>query len=170
VVATLEKRGLIRAVETVREGKRPERTIYAVTPAGRAEMNEWLSDLVAAPQKEYLQFEAALALIAGLSPDHVATLLKARCFALEASLEVEKVGKAQAEEWGLPRLFLLEGEYIGVLRRAELEWVRGLIADIESGELEGIEGWRAWVEGGVNPWNIDLEAIPDDSADDEDRT
>jgi DNA-binding PadR family transcriptional regulator len=161
VVASLEKRGLIRAVETVRDGKRPERTIYAITDPGRGEMNQWLSDLVAIPEKEYLHFEAALALIGGLSPDHVPALLKSRCFALEAGLELEKVSRAQAKEWGLPRLFLLESEYIAALHKAELEWIRGLIADIESGELEGLDGWRTWIETGVNPW-----APPRDDTDD----
>ena len=37
VVAALEKAGFIEAVETVREGNRPERTIYAITEAGRSE-------------------------------------------------------------------------------------------------------------------------------------
>src|SRR6266536_1546549 len=78
VVATLEKRGLIRAIETVREGKRPERTIYEVTDACKAEANEWLSDLIAVPEKEYLHFEAALALLGSMDPDHVLTLLKSR--------------------------------------------------------------------------------------------
>ena len=39
VVESLEKRGFIVATETVREGKRPERTIYEITDAGKRELD-----------------------------------------------------------------------------------------------------------------------------------
>ena len=159
VVASLEKRGLITAVETVREGKRPERTIYAVTDAGKSEATSWLADLIAVPEKEYLHFEAALALIGSMDPDQVVGLLHARCHAIEALRERFKVGQAQAKEWNLPRLFLLEGEFIDALYVTELAWVKALIADIESGELDGLEGWRTWVRTGVNTWNFNAEAV-----------
>src|SRR5262245_45142043 len=76
VVAALEKRGLITARETVREGRRPERTIYEITDAGKRELTDWLSELVSTPEKEYLQFEAALSLIAALPVDDALALLK----------------------------------------------------------------------------------------------
>ena len=68
VVEGLESRGLIRARETVREGRRPERTVYEITDSGTRELTEWLSELVATPVKEYLQFEAALSFIARPAP------------------------------------------------------------------------------------------------------
>jgi hypothetical protein len=36
---------------------------------------------------------------------------------------------------GIPRLFLIEAEYGAAMNRAELEWVRGLVKDIEDGKL-----------------------------------
>jgi DNA-binding PadR family transcriptional regulator len=153
VVASLEKKRMIRAVETIREGKRPERTIYALTDAGRTEMEAWLSELIAVPAHEYLRFEAALALVGALAPDAVAELLRTRAGALEVEIGKTKAMERQAtEDWGLPRLFLLEGEYVRVLQETELTWVRALIDEIESGTLDGIEGWRQWSEGGTNPW------------------
>src|SRR5688572_19004321 len=62
VIELLALRGFIRPKETSRDGKRPERTIYALTPAGREELMDWMRDLVAEPVKEFLQFEAALSL------------------------------------------------------------------------------------------------------------
>ena len=44
----------------------------------------------------------------------------------------------------VPRLFWIESEYRITLREAELNWTRGLIADIESGALEGMERWQAF--------------------------
>src|SRR5688500_7230899 len=62
VVDSLVWHKLIDVQETVREGRRPERTIYAITVPGRIELVDWLSELLSIPVKEYLQFEAALSL------------------------------------------------------------------------------------------------------------
>jgi DNA-binding PadR family transcriptional regulator len=168
VVASLEKRELIRAVETVREGKRPERTIYEITDAGKSEAHDWLSDLIAVPEKEYLHFEAALALVGGMDPDQVLTLLKSRTHAIEAKRQRFQAEMAQAKEWRLPRLFLLEGEFVDALYEKELAWVKGLIADMESGELEGIEEWRHWIRTGEAKWDIDHAATASGTETDED--
>src|SRR5215510_11876711 len=41
--------GLIEVAETTREGRRPERTIYRITKAGRDEMMDWLRELLEKP-------------------------------------------------------------------------------------------------------------------------
>jgi DNA-binding PadR family transcriptional regulator len=144
VVEALEKRGLVRARETVREGRRPERTIYEITDDGAREMVDWLSELVAVPAKEYLQFEAALSLVGALPPDDVPVLLQQRVVALELRLGQAKASAQLAHDLGLPRVFTLEGEYAEALLEAELAFTRGLLADLEDGSLDGLEGWRAW--------------------------
>src|SRR5215831_16621691 len=78
VVDGLAAAGMIEPVETIREGRRPERTVYAITDAGSRELTEWLSELLSVPVKEYLQFEAALSLIGALPPDEVGDLLEQR--------------------------------------------------------------------------------------------
>ena len=144
VVASLEKRHLINARETVREGRRPERTIYEITDTGTRELNDWLTELVARPEKEYLQFEAALSLIAALPVEDALALLKTRITALEMAHAQMKAVRAAAADAGLPRLFDLEGEYTQALLEAELDYVRRLVKEIESGELEGVEMWRSF--------------------------
>src|SRR5579875_124747 len=62
-VETLERAGWITPIETGREGRRPERTVYAITDAGRFQFLARLRDLLRRPVKEYPQFEAGLALI-----------------------------------------------------------------------------------------------------------
>ena len=69
VIAFLLQRGLIAARETEREGRRPERTVYEITPAGAAELHDWMAHLIGQPIKEYPQFEAALCLLPVLPPD-----------------------------------------------------------------------------------------------------
>ena len=86
VVESLEKRGFIVPTETVREGKRPERTIYAITDAGKRELIDWLSELVSTPVKEYLSFEAALVVAARPATRGRGRLLSDRCVALEVRL------------------------------------------------------------------------------------
>src|SRR6266540_3776366 len=78
VVGQLAKAGLITELETTRDGARPERTVYALTDAGRRELRDWLRELVEQPQHEYPQFVAALSLIAVLPPGEVVELLARR--------------------------------------------------------------------------------------------
>src|ERR1700730_3849317 len=59
----LARAGFITEQETNREGLRPERTVYALTDAGRDELRDWLRDLVSEPEHEYPNFVAALSLI-----------------------------------------------------------------------------------------------------------
>src|SRR5919202_3747529 len=68
VVEALQREGLISPLETVREGRRPERTVYGLTEAGRAEFLTWLRELLRKPVKEYTQFAAGLTFLAALAP------------------------------------------------------------------------------------------------------
>jgi DNA-binding PadR family transcriptional regulator len=147
VVEALERKGLVGALETVREGRRPERTVYQITGDGEVELVDWLSELVASPTKEYLNFEAALSFIAVLGPDDAAMLLKQRIQVLEIKLAQQRGMRQAAGEQGLARLFLLEDEYMHHLLEAELDWIRALVKDIDGGSLEGLDQWRAWSDG-----------------------
>ncbi len=128
----------------MREGRRPERTIYEITDAGKRELFDWLAELVAAPVKEYLQFEAALSFLAVLSPDEAAALLDQRATALDVLLAQLRGGHEAAATMGLPRLFELEAEYRERLLEAELDFVRALVAEIESGVLDGLDAWTSF--------------------------
>jgi DNA-binding PadR family transcriptional regulator len=142
VVASLEKRGLIAPQETRREGRLPERTVYRLTDAGRIETHDWLTDLISTPVKDYPAFEAALSFLPALPPDDVAGLLRERVQYLVIELARSGASRQLIEKARLPRLFWVEEEFRVALREAELTYVRRLIADIESGSLEGIEIWR----------------------------
>src|SRR5271165_2564611 len=64
VVEVLQREGLIVPHEVSRSGRLPERTVYAITEPGRAELMGWLRDLVRTPVKEYTHFAAGLSFIA----------------------------------------------------------------------------------------------------------
>lgn len=142
VVESLARHDLIVPRETVREGRRPERTVYEITDAGRVEFVDWLSELLAVPVKEFTQFEAALSLLAGLAPPDVVRLLEQRAQRLSQELHALSAGLQAAGADGLPRLFSVEVEYRQALREAELRFVRRLLGEIADGTLDGLEDWR----------------------------
>jgi DNA-binding PadR family transcriptional regulator len=142
VVESLERRGLIEAQETKRSGRLPERTVYRLTESGRIELHDWLTDLLSTPVKEYPTFQAALSFLPALPPDDVVTLLHERAQQLAAQLAQAAATRDLADKEGMPRLFWVEAEFDMVLREAELGYVRQLIADIESGALDGAAWWR----------------------------
>src|SRR5262249_15539953 len=59
-IEQLRRAGLIDPVETSREGRRPERTVYRLTERGEKEVLDWLRELLAKPVREATQFFAAL--------------------------------------------------------------------------------------------------------------
>jgi DNA-binding PadR family transcriptional regulator len=160
VVDNLAKHGLIQAGEARREGRRPERTVYRLTEAGGAELDDWMSELLAVPAKEYPQFEAALSLLPVLHPDKVLALLRDRVATLEQQVQANRTLLAAYRHGGLPRLMLIEAEYDVAMVAAELAWVRAVAAEFETGTLEGLGEWRRWHETGERPQvHLDLAAV-----------
>ena len=144
VVSALEREGLILPKETVREGRRPERTIYEITGAGREEFLVWLRELLREPVKEYTQFAAGLSFLPGIPPEEAVALLKERVGRLEKETkEMRSHLQDTMERFELPRLFVVESEHELMLREAELGWVRGLVEDIEAGRLGDLSEWRS---------------------------
>jgi DNA-binding PadR family transcriptional regulator len=145
VIDGLQEEGLIEVKETVREGRRPERTIYKLTPAGLKRMREWMHELLGTPVKEYPQFEAALSLLPAVPPDEAVALLEARvdrlsvmCEELRAAIEVA-VKHVEA-------LFLVENEYRLALLEAERQFIEGLIQRIKD-DAGYVRTWKAFHGG-----------------------
>ena len=130
VVGQLAKAGYITELETSRTGQRPERTVYALTDAGRAEFRDWLAELVAEPQHEYPHFVAALSLIAALPPGEVLALLRHRLGQLHRAREEIRGLIDTALANGVPELFLVEEEYRLSLLAAETTFCEEFIGKI----------------------------------------
>lgn len=132
----LARQGWIEAIETSREGRRPERTVYRITPEGIDEFRSRLTVLLERPLAEYPAFQAALGYLAYLTPPRAAEALADRTVALEGEIAGIEVGLEGARErLRLPRMVLLEIEFKLAQRRSELEWVRSLLEEIRSGRL-----------------------------------
>jgi DNA-binding PadR family transcriptional regulator len=150
VVQNLEKHGMLQATESQRQGGRPERTVYRITAAGRAELEDWVRELVGIPEREQPRFEAGLSVIGVLHPDEAATLLRDRLTRLEEQIATQR-DALEADAREVPRLFLVESEYDLALREAEATWVRSLLEEFTTGSLPGLAEWRDWHETGRMP-------------------
>jgi DNA-binding PadR family transcriptional regulator len=127
--------GLVEAGEPTREGRRPERTVYSITDAGREELESWLADLLATPDaNDPSAYWAALSLIPYLTPEQALGALRARRSALELELAG---GRARMEGLRsmLPRLLMLEEEQRLAALEAEHAFTAGLARELERGEL-----------------------------------
>jgi DNA-binding PadR family transcriptional regulator len=153
IVQNLEKYGFIEAVEVAREGRQPERTTYQITEAGRAELMEWLRELLGIPEREYTRFEAALGESAILPPDDLAGLLRQRLDTLDAA-NAQHQAELETVETQIPRLFMIESEYYLAMRRAEADWVRALVKEFTDGTFPGLDDWRQFHKTGQLPDNV----------------
>lgn len=154
VVQDLENRGFVEAEGTVRAGHRPERTVYRLTDDGQHELEDRIRDLISEPVKEYPIFTSALSLVAVIHPDELAGLLAERLQALEIEIAATTGIVDHAVAHRLPRLFLLETEYGLAMKRAEAEWVRGLMRELADGTFSDLKFWRAWHETGEFPGEL----------------
>jgi DNA-binding PadR family transcriptional regulator len=143
VVQQLARAGFVVEQETTRAGLRPERTVYALTDAGRDELHDWLRELLEVPQHEYPQFVAALALIATLPPDEAVELLRRRLGRLVTQRAETQELVDQTLAAGVHPLFLVEEDYRLALLDAESAVVERLIQQITDPDT----GWsRPWAE------------------------
>jgi DNA-binding PadR family transcriptional regulator len=137
----LEKAGLARVRETSRDRLWPERTVYELTDAGREVLHDWLGDALAARQREFPEFPAALSFLALLTPEEVLARLEQRQIALSTELAALDAASRAAASADIPRLFLVEDEYRLAVMRAEQTWVTGIVEDLRAGRLTWSEAW-----------------------------
>jgi DNA-binding PadR family transcriptional regulator len=145
MIEALQREGLIAPVGTQREGRYPERTIYATTEAGRVELIDWLRSLLRTPAREYSQFAAALAFLGNLSPTEVAALLEDHMQRLQEEMSSTRSTLEKGQELGVDRLFLVEDEYSLALLQAKFIFVQQLIQEVKDGILtEMTNGKLTW--------------------------
>ncbi|AHH96800.1 PadR family transcriptional regulator [Kutzneria albida] len=150
VVQALEREGWIGEREVVKDGKRPERTIYQQTDLGRAEFVRWVDELLRVPINEYPKFVAAVTYLGALpKPQAIDALSERAGHVREHIAKSEEVLRAVLEDRGTPRLFMIEVEYALSMARAELDWIGATIEEIADGTLlwPTDEAWTWTPEG-----------------------
>lgn len=134
-VERLMRAELIEPTETSRSGRRPERTVYAITDAGRELTLGSLNDLLSGVDREYPKFRTALAFLSLLPPEEAKERLTMRAVRLEAELSATKTAYDALIKNGVPRIHLIEVDHMTGQTRAELDVVRTIIDEIDSGRL-----------------------------------
>lgn len=133
----LHAAGLVSVVETERDHQYPERTVYAITAAGRAATREWLEEMLAVPKQDFPEFPAALSHVIMLTPQETLAILERRATLLTAMHQGLEAGLASTA--GMPRVISLEAEYVLATATAQLAWVRSVIDDLRTGRLSWTE-------------------------------
>ena len=134
-IERLERDGLIAPETVEREEGRPDRTVYGVTAIGRKVAIDWLRGMLAEPQNEFPEFPVALSFLGLVTPGETLLLLEARLGFLIGH-ERKLAADLKTYSASLPRVLLLENEYMLATTRAERQWVEAIIADIQSGKLD----------------------------------
>jgi len=133
-IERLERAGLVEPVETSREGRFPERTVYHLTERGRDELLDWMRELLSKPINEYPPVLQALSVLPLLEVDDVRMQLEIRILRLEGEVAALEATMRRLADV-LPRIFQVESEYALALRRAELAWMSALVDDLRTGRL-----------------------------------
>ncbi len=124
-IEELELAGYIEPIETSREGRRPERTVYRITPEGSEELENWLADLLSTPVDETPVFRVAVGLLGYITQERAEIALASRTVSLRVRVTgLEATLRMAQDDLGLPRLVLLELEHAIALAAAEIEWIR----------------------------------------------
>ena len=130
----LHQAGLIAVRQTERDQGYPERTVYELTEEGRQEMLAWLANMLSTPRNEFPEFPAALSFVMLLGPEQTVVVLEQR-----AALVRENLARFERDLGGesgpLPRVTLLETEYLRAVTAAELNWLSGVVDDLRTGAL-----------------------------------
>jgi DNA-binding PadR family transcriptional regulator len=133
-VERLLRAELIEVVRIDRAEGRPERTVYGLTGAGRAELVERVRRLLEHPDPDATLFVAALSFMGCLPVAQARAALDVRRAELERRVDGTRAGLAAAP--ALPRLLLVEAEFAIARLTAERDWVAALLADLDSGRLD----------------------------------
>lgn len=144
-VSKLEQAGLIEPVGTERQSGRPERTVYALTMAGRDEVRRRVEVLLSIPTADADTTYAALSFIAVLQRGQAIAALSDRAAALTAAIEKIETDLASASE--VQPLLLVESDFELVRLRGEHDWMVGLAERIEAKSIEWLDAFPA--EGSV---------------------
>jgi len=134
-VERLHRSGFIEVVDTQRDGRRPERTVYGMTQSGLDEFSQRGRELLGDVIKEYPAFLSGLAVIDELGRETSLLELEHRVTRLRAGVAADQAVLDHLAGDGTPRIYWLDWQYQCDHRRFELEWTERLLEDLKSGRI-----------------------------------
>lgn len=118
-----------------RRPARPERTNYAITESGRRVVTEWTVEMLAAPRRDFPEFAAGLAYLLVLTRESAVAALERRLATVRGEL-AELEGQTELFSGQLPRITLVESEYLIAHLRVDQSWIEALVDDLRTGRLD----------------------------------
>ena len=149
--------GYIEVVGTRREGRRPERTVYAITEAGKDAFVDRAKTMLGTVTREYPEYLSGLGAMDDLGPDASLEQLRLRVIRLEANAAAQEAVSRRLVEDGVLEVYWIDWRYTSARTRFELDWTKRLIDDITAGRLR-------WPDH--SPGRPHLSAIPTESTED----
>jgi DNA-binding PadR family transcriptional regulator len=138
----MARAGWVEPRPAQREGARPQRTPYALTQSGRAELAQRLDRQVREPRREFPEFFGAVSHLGVLGQARAAEALAERAARLAARIEDDQRRLDEALAGNVPRLFVIEAEYALAMLRMERDWVLAIADDVTSGRLAWPLEWE----------------------------
>ncbi|MFC0680579.1 PadR family transcriptional regulator [Lysobacter korlensis] len=134
-VERLAADGLIESCGVERSGHRPERTVYAITDAGRQALRQSLAEMLGEYVNEYPRFPVAIREARNLPAPIVARLLRERLAKVDAAIRMLDTSLERIAAKELARHFVLDVHYTRAMLEAESSWIGQTIGQLEAGEL-----------------------------------
>ncbi|MBE8522844.1 PadR family transcriptional regulator [Amycolatopsis sp. H6(2020)] len=135
-VERLHRSGFIEVVDTQRDGRRPERTVYGMTQTGLDEFNQRGRELLGDVATEFPAYLSGLAVIDELGRETALYELEARLMRLRAAVASDRTVLQRLAENKVPEIYWLDWRYSCDHRLFELEWTERLVDDLRSGRLQ----------------------------------
>ncbi|HWS38785.1 MAG TPA: PadR family transcriptional regulator [Actinoplanes sp.] len=135
IVAALAGAGWIHETARLRQGNRPERTVYALTASGREELIRRLDDQIRNPRRDFTPFLGAVAYLGALGRAGAVDALTERARRLRERTTDDERRLAEVLGQGLERLFMIEAEFAIHQAHAELAWIDAVLEEIRTGGL-----------------------------------
>jgi len=130
----LADEGFVDMIATERQGRRPSRSIYEITPAGRAEFLNLLRQVWTRPQRQHFILDLGLFFIDSLPREEVADYLAQKLTWLEAVRDHLAGHKDENMARGeVPRVAGAIFDHSLAHLEAELEWTREVLDQVLSG-------------------------------------
>jgi DNA-binding PadR family transcriptional regulator len=134
-VERLHRNGFIEVVDTQRDGRRPERTVYGMTQAGLDEFNQRGRELLGDLATEFPAYLSGLAVIDELGREASLLELEHRVTRLRSEVAADQAVLDHLHGDGTPRIYWLDWQYQCDHRKFELEWTERLLDDLRSGRI-----------------------------------
>lgn len=125
LLTRLERAGLVEAIAE-RVGNRPERRVYAITPAGLEHFHAMVEEVLRQPDPLELPADHALMFIDSLSRAEAARAMRVRIAALDA--EIARLAEAPTHGAGIGVDLALSRR--AALLRADRDWFAGALGRV----------------------------------------